>query len=253
MKIAVVTGASSGMGRDFVLQLDQDEQFDEIWMIALEQDLLEQLQTEVRARARVMAMDLSLRENLDAYGRLLDVMKPEVAVLVNASGFGIFKEFVKSPLPSLYTMVDVNSKAMMGITHMTLPYMRSGGRIYNICSGSSFQPTPYAMIYGASKAFCLSFTRALRVELKKSGIRSMGVCPLWVKTNFFKTAVSDNTISYFSKWVESKDVVAKALKDMKRGRELSILGLNMKLQVLGVKLLPARLVIWVWCKQQKQL
>jgi len=254
MKIAVVTGASSGMGRDFVLQLDQSEPFDEIWAIALEEELLLNLQKEVRAKIRVFALDFCKPESLPHYQEALQAAAPNVAVLVNASGFGIFKSFEQTPLDRLYGMVDVNSRAMMAMTHVTLPYMQKGGQIYNMGSGSSFQPTPYALIYGASKAFVLSFSRGLNVELKnaKRGIRVMAVCPLWVRTNFFRTAVSDKTISYFSKWVKSEDVVKKALKDMKRGKDLSILGLKMQLQILAVKLLPTRLVMKIWCKQQHQ-
>ena len=254
MKIAVVTGASSGMGRDFVLQLDQSESFDEIWAIALEEDLLLTLQREVRAKVRVFALDFSQPESLPRYREALAAAAPNVAVLVNASGFGIFKTFEETPLNRLYGMVDVNARAMMAMTHVTLPYMQKGGQIYNMGSGSSFQPTPYALIYGATKAFVLSFSRGLNVELKnaKREIRVMAVCPLWVRTNFFKTAVSDKTISYFSKWVESCDVVKQALRDMRRGKDLSMLGLHMQLQVLGVKLLPAKLVMKIWCKQQKQ-
>lgn len=254
MKIAVITGASSGMGRDFVLQIDANEQFDEIWAVALEQDLLEQLQPEVRAKVRPMAMDFSDRTCFGDYQKALTEAQPDVAVLVNASGFGIFKEFEQCSLDKLTAMLDVNARAMMVMTYMTLPYMRNGACIYNMGSGSSFQPTPYALIYGATKAFALSFSRGLNMELenKKRGIRVMAVCPLWVRTNFFKTAVSDKTISYFSKWVESKDVVKKAIKDMKLGKDLSILGLNMQMQVLAVKLLPTRFVMKTWCRQQKQ-
>lgn len=254
MKIAVVTGASSGMGRDFVLQLDASEPFDEIWAIALEEGLLGELQQHVRARIRFFAMDFSDRQSLNRYETALREEHPDVAVLVNASGFGIFKAFEQTPLDRMYGMIDVNARAMMGMTYLTLPYMQAGSCIYNMGSGSSFQPTPYALIYGATKAFALSFSRGLNVELHNSGrgIRVMAVCPLWVKTNFFKTAVSDKTISYFSKWVESADVVKKALHDMKRGKDISILGFNMQMQVLGVKLFPTKLVMRIWCKQQKQ-
>jgi len=254
MKIAVVTGASSGMGRDFVLQLDQSEPFDEIWAIALEEDLLLNLQKEVHAKVRVFALDFSKPDSLLRYQEALQTIAPNVAVLVNASGFGIFKSFEQTPLDRLYGMVDVNARAMMAMTHITLPFMQKNGQIYNMGSGSSFQPTPYALIYGASKAFVLSFSRGLNVELKnaKRDIHVMAVCPLWVKTNFFKTAVSDKTITYFSKWVESSDVVKQALRDMHRGKDLSILGLHMQLQVLGIKLLPVKLVMKIWCKQQKQ-
>ena len=251
MRIAIVTGASSGMGKEFVIQLDANEQFDEIWAIALEGDLLEQLQGELRTKIRPIAMDLSLPENLAKFGTILDEVKPEVTVLVNASGFGIFKSFEETPLEKLYAMVDVNTRAMMAITHMALPYMKTGANIYNIASGASFQPTPYMLVYGATKAACLSFSRALNMELQKRGIRSLALCPFWVKTNFFKTAASDDTISYFPRWVESKDVVRKAFKDMKCGKDMSIYGLDYKLQMLAVKLLPCRLVMRIWCMQQK--
>ena len=251
MKIAVITGASSGMGREFVLQLDKAEHFDEIWVIARRKERLEALADEVKAPLRAISLDLTKPESIETYRALLEEAKAEVAVLVNGSGFGKFRKFEEASLQDCCDMVDLNSKSLMAMTYVTLPFMGKGGRIYQLGSLSSFQPVPYIGVYGASKAFVLSFSRALNVELKPRGIRSMAVCPGWVATEFFDHAVSDDSVTYYNKIYQPDDVVRTALKDMKKGKDVSIHGLQVRAQVLGVKLLPHKLVMKIWMKQQK--
>lgn len=251
MKIAVITGASSGMGREFVRQLDSAEQFDEIWVIARRKERLEALAAEVRAPLRAISLDLSRMESIDEYRALLEEAKPVVAVLVNGSGFGKFRRFDEASLQDCCDMIDLNAKALMAMTYVTLPFMEKGSRIYQVGSLSAFQPVPYIGVYGASKAFVLSFSRALNTELKSCGIRSMAVCPGWVATEFFDHAVSDDSVTYYNKIYQPQDVVRTALKDMKKGRDVSVHGLQIKGQVLLVKLLPHRLVMKIWMKQQK--
>jgi len=251
MKIAVITGASSGMGREFVRQLDRAEQFDEIWVIARRKERLEALAAEVRAPLRAISLDLSRMESIDEYRALLEEAKPVVSVLVNGSGFGKFRRFDEASLQDCCDMIDLNAKALMAMTYVTLPFMEKGSRIYQVGSLSAFQPVPYIGVYGASKAFVLSFSRALNTELKSRGIRSMAVCPGWVATEFFDHAVSDDSVTYYNKIYQPQDVVRTALKDMKKGRDVSVHGLQIKGQVLLVKLLPHRLVIKIWMKQQK--
>jgi len=251
MKIAVITGALSGMGREFVRQLDRAEQFDEIWVIARRKERLEALAAEVRAPLRAISLDLSRMESIDEYRALLEEAKPVVSVLVNGSGFGKFRRFDEASLQDCCDMIDLNAKALMAMTYVTMPYMEKGSRIYQVGSLSAFQPVPYIGVYGASKAFVLSFSRALNTELKSRGIRSMAVCPGWVATEFFDHAVSDDSVTYYNKIYQPQDVVRTALKDMKKGRDVSVHGLQIKGQVLLVKLLPHRLVIKIWMKQQK--
>lgn len=251
MKIAVITGASSGMGREFVRQLDRAEQFDEIWVIARRKERLEALAAEVRAPLRAISLDLSRMESIDEYRALLEEAKPVVSVLVNGSGFGKFRRFDEASLQDCCDMIDLNAKALMAMTYVTLPFMEKGSRIYQVGSLSAFQPVPYIGVYGASKAFVLSFSRALNTELKSRGIRSMAVCPGWVATEFFDHAVSDDSVTYYNKIYQPQDVVRTALKDMKKGRDISVHGLQIKGQVLLVKLLPHRLVMKIWMKQQK--
>ena len=251
MKIAVITGASSGMGREFVTQLDAAEQFDELWLIARRKERLEELQSEVRAKVRAIALDLTEKESIAKYEQMLKDENPEIAVLVNASGFGQFTAFADTDLDTLYGMVELNSRALMGMTYVSLPYLKPGSRVYQMGSLSSFQPVPCINIYGATKAFVLSFSRALNVEWKSRDIRVMAVCPFWVKTEFFDRAKKDDTISYYSNMYEAKNVVKQALRDMKRGKDVSIHGTAAKLQVFGVKMLPHKLIMKIWCKQQK--
>lgn len=251
MKVAVITGASSGMGREFVLQLDKSEQFDEIWVIARRKERLESLAPEVSAKLRAISLDLTKEESIEEYRKMLEEEKPVVSVLVNGSGFGKFRKFEESSLKDCCDMIDLNAKALMAVTYVTLPFMEKGSRIYQIGSLSSFQPVPYIGVYGASKAFVLSFSRALNVELKHRGIRSMAVCPGWVATEFFDHAVSDDSVTYYNKIYPPDDVVRTALRDMKKGKDVSVHGFRVRAQVLGVKLLPHKLVMKIWMKQQK--
>lgn len=252
MKIAVITGASSGMGREFVRQIEASESFDEIWVIARRLERLESLAAVLSTKTRCLALDLSEKECLDEYAALLEKEKPEVAVLVNGSGFGKFGAFCDIPLDEQLNMIDLNDKALVAMTYLTLPYMQRGGRIYQIDSLSSFQPVPYICVYGATKAFVLSFSRALGVELKTRGIRVLAVCPGWVKTEFFDRAVIDDTIIYYNHFYTPEQVVTRAMKDMKRGRDVSICGFRIRAQVFFTKLLPHKLVMKIWCKQQKK-
>ncbi len=251
-KIAVVTGASSGMGREFVRQLDTAEEFDEIWAIARRADRLEAVGEGLRAPLRPLALDLTQPEEGETYAALLQAEQPEVAVLVNAAGYGVFGAFTERDLENQLGIIDLNDKALVRMTGLTLPHMGRGGRIYQMGSLSSFQPVPYINVYGASKAFVLSFSRSLNVELAPRGTRVMAVCPGWVCTDFFDRAVSDDTIRYYDRWYTPEQVVTRALRDMGKGKDVSICGFPVRSQVRLVKLLPHKLVMKIWCRQQKQ-
>jgi len=252
MKIAVITGASSGMGKEFVLQLSRQKQFDEIWVIARREERLLALQNEVDTKIRAIPLDLTREESIGEYRALLESEKPVVDVLVNASGVGRFGTFADMDLEAMNRMIDLNVKAYVGITHATIPYLTRGSEVYQLDSLSSFQPVPYICVYGATKSFVLSFSRALNVELKSKGIRMMAVCPGWVKTEFFDHAVTDDTITYYNKFFTPEEVIARALRDMKKGKDVSVCGFSIRAQVFLTKLLPHRLVMKIWCRQQKK-
>lgn len=251
MKIAVITGASSGMGLEFAKAIDAEETLDEIWLIARRRERLQDLARELRAPARILTLDLGNPASFEEYRKLLEEKSPLVSTLCNAAGFGRFALFTETPLDVNMGMIDLNAKALAAMTQLTLPYMKRGSRVINLDSLSAFQPVPYQCIYGSTKAFVLSFSRALNVELEPRGIRVMAVSPGWVKTEFFEHAVSDNgAVTYYDILWEPADVVKRAMRDYKKGKDLSILGHSVRRQVLLVKLLPHRLVMKVWMKQQ---
>ena len=250
MRIAVITGASSGMGREFVYALDREEEFDEIWVIARREERLEELKAKCRNPIRPLVWDLQKRESLYAYRELLEKERPEIAVLVNAAGFGLFGVFTEMDMDRQLDIIDLNSRALTGLCHLSLPYMQAGSRIWNMGSMSSWQPVPYINVYGASKAYVLSFSRALGREVEKRGIRVMAVCPGWITTEFFEHAVHDDTIKYYNRFYPPEQVIAKAIKDMRKGKKVSVLGLPERLQVQLVKHLPVSFIMNTWCRQQ---
>jgi len=255
MNIAVVTGASSGMGKEFVLQLSQYVQVDEIWAVARRESALEALKSLVSVPVRPVALDLCKEESFSAFAAMLAQEKPNVKLLVNAAGFGKFGSFENISLEEECRMVDLNAKALLAMTRVTLPYMEKGSHILQLDSLSAFQPVPYITTYGATKAFVLSYCRAMNRELKSKGIRMMAMNPGWVKTEFFSHAFQTNQseVQYFDRLYEARDVVATGLKDLyKTRKDMSIHGFPVKFQVFLVKLVPHRFVMDIWLNQQKK-
>ncbi len=256
MNIAIVTGASSGMGREFVRQLGNYVSVEEIWVIARREQALEALKSEIKTPIRPVPLDLCQEESFDAFSALLAREQPNVKLLVNAAGFGKFGSFQKISLEDDCRMIDLNCKALVAMTRLTLPYMASGSHILQLDSLSAFQPVPYISTYGATKSFVLSYTRAVNRELKGSGIRMMAMNPGWVKTEFFDHAMTSNQggeVQYFNTLWEAKDVVATGLRDLyRRKKDYSVHGLSVRNQVRLVKLMPHNFVMNVWCSQQKK-
>ena len=253
MNIAVVTGASSGMGKEFVLQLSSYVKVDEIWVIARREQALKELKADVPIRPVVL--DLCDSESFSVYAKLLEQEKPNVKLLVNAAGFGKFGDYADIPMEEDFRMLDLNCKALVAMTRLTIPYMEKGSHILELDSLSAFQPVPYITTYGATKAFVLSYSRAMNRELKPKGIRVMAMNPGWVKTEFFNHALqtNGNKVQYYNHLWEAKDVVATGLKDLyKTKKDVSIHGLPVKAQVLAVKLLPHKIVMNTWLNQQKK-
>ncbi len=253
MNIAVVTGASSGMGKEFVLQLSRYVKVDEIWVIARREQALKELKADVPVRPVVL--DLCDSESFRTYAALLEQEKPNVKLLVNAAGFGNFGSYEDIPLEEDFRMLDLNCKALVAMTRLTIPYMEKGSHILELDSLSAFQPVPYITTYGATKAFVLSYSRAMNRELKSKGIRVMAMNPGWVKTEFFNHALqtNGNKVQYYNHLWEAKDVVATGLKDLyKTKKDVSIHGFRVKAQVLLVKLMPHGFVMNTWLGQQKK-
>lgn len=250
MKIGIVTGASSGIGREYVSALDKNFNLDEIWVIARREERLKEMQATCNTTIRPIALDLADTKSFEVYKDLLEEINPEIQILINGAGFGVFGSFAETNLEKQLAMIDLNAKSLTAICHISIPYMPEGSHLINIASNSSWQPVPYINVYGSTKAYVLNFSRALGVELKSRKIHVMAVCPHWVKTEFFDHAVQDDTIKHYDRFYTAKQVVDKTMKDLKKNKTVSILGFPVKLQVLAVKFLPKKLIMWIWCKQQ---
>lgn len=253
MRTGIITGASSGMGREFVLQAAARGALDELWVIARRAERLEQLRQEVSVPLTILPLDLMQEESFARYEALLAEKQPQVTLLINASGFGKFGRYDEIPLRDSLDMIDLNCKALVRMTQLTLPYLARGAHVIQVDSLSAFQPVPYLGVYGATKAFVLSYSRSLNAELVPRDIHMMAFCPGWVKTEFFDHAeqTSKTAVTYFNQLFTAREVVACALKDSARGRDVCVPGFRIKAQVLLTKLLPHRLVIKIWMKQQK--
>lgn len=252
-KIAIITGASSGMGRRFAETVDELGKVDEIWAIARRADRLEELKKTAPYPVRPISLDLSRAEAADELQQMLEAEQPAIRLLVNASGFGKFQRTDETPLADNMNMVDLNCRAVLALCQVCLPYMKPGSKILNIASVAAFQPIPYINVYGATKAFVLSFSRALNREVKPLGIRVMALCPFWTKTEFFDRAVvtGDAVVKKYIAMYDPKDIVKRAWADLKKGRDVSIYGFKARGQVALVKLLPHKFVMDTWMKQQK--
>lgn len=221
MKIAVITGASAGIGREFVYAVDRQEHFDEIWVIARRLERLEELAAKCSTPVRPLAMDLADLESIEEYKALLEKEQPEIGLLINASGCGVFGPFEEKELKKLLNSATLNSLALTAMCHVSLPYMHKGSSIVNMGSNSAWQPVPYQAVYGASKSYVLSFSRAIGRELRSRGVHVMCVCPGWIKTEFQQTAQHDRYIKYVDKWYGPDEVAAQAMKDLRKKKSRS--------------------------------
>ena len=173
---------------------------------------------------------------------------------MNAAGFGKFASVMETPLEVNLNMADLNCQAVQALCQLTVPYMPEGSHILNIASVAAYQPIPYIDVYGASKAFVLSYSRALNRELRSRGIAVTAVCPFWTRTAFFDRAIDPDkepVVKKYAAMYAPEDVVALAWKDARSGRDMSRYGFIARFQGLLAKLLPHSFVMSYWMRQQK--
>ena len=241
MNIIVITGASSGLGREFAIQLDQcNLLIDEIWLIARRKERLEEVALLLSHPCRILPYDLTTNEGILGYENELKQTNPMIKMLINCSGFGFVGKFGQIALKEQASMIDLNCKALTQITYLSIPYMKSRSRIIQLASSASFMPQPGFAVYAASKSYVLSFARALSEELRKDNIFVTAVCPGPVRTEFFEHAEKYGKSFTFKKYtmVDTKQVVHKAIKNSLQGKTISVYGLPMNLFYFFSKIIP---------------
>ncbi len=193
MRVALVTGASSGIGREFARLADGSGRYDQIWAVARRRDRLEQLAAECSTEVRPFALDLTLPRSVDALGQALSRERERLAaagddltvgLLVNAAGFARLGTFDSVSREDRDAMIDLNCRALTDLTAACVPFMTRGSRIIEVASMAGFLPLPHLNVYAATKAYVVSYTRSLRWELAGSGIHATALCPQWARTEF---------------------------------------------------------------------
>ena len=229
MNVIIITGASSGLGREFALQMDNYfSNIDQFWLIGRNQKRLNEVAQALQFHAAmILDMDVTDEEALDELEQELKNRNAKVRMLINCAGYGIMGDFAHQDRNEVLGMIKVNCEALTDLTQRLIPYMSKGSRIIQLASSAAFLPQPDFAVYAATKSYVLSFSRALGEELRKREIYVTSVCPGPVNTHFFDVAEKDGTTLALKKMtmVEPDVVVAKALRDSYHKRELSVYSL----------------------------
>ncbi len=255
MSVAIITGASSGIGAEFARQL-ASRGIDELWLVARRRERMVSLGEALGVKYKIIEADLATREGIDEVAAALEKDRPRVKFFISAAGFGDFGSFDEITFECVEKMIDLNVKASVTLTHAVVPYMEKGGRIITLGSGSAFTPLPYFNVYAASKAFILHYTKALNYEIKKYGLRATCFCPGWVDTEFIEKASerSDVTMpkpSAFHPLLNCRRVVKGCIRAAERGKSMYVTGLFTKMQHVLYKLVPDSILSRAWLTMLK--
>ncbi|MDE7031037.1 MAG: SDR family NAD(P)-dependent oxidoreductase [Lachnospiraceae bacterium] len=248
MNIIIITGASSGLGVEFALQLDNVfGKIDEIWMIARRKKEMLEVAQYLEHTTRVLDMDVTDAQQMERFKKLLADEKPVIRMLVNCAGYGILGDFSASNIRAELGMIDVNCRALTEMTYLCIPYMRKNSRIIQLASSAAFLPQPNFAVYAATKSYVYSFSRALNQELRAKKIYVTAVCPGPVDTPFFDIAEKTGSTLAVKKLtlVRADQVVERAIADSYHRREKSVYSALIKGFEIAAKIVPHRALMEV--------
>ena len=244
--IIIITGASSGIGQEFALQIDTAfSNIDEIWLIARREERLLEVARVMEHPVRMITMDVTDEYAMDDFELLLEEEDVCVRMLINAAGMGLMGAFEDIPLEEQLEMLLVNCEALTKMTYLTLPYMAKNSRIIQMASSAAFLPQPDFAIYAATKSYVLSFSKALNRELAYRGITVTAVCPGPVNTEFFTIAEQYGSTLAVKKltMITAEKCVSDALKASYKKQSMAVPGIPMKAFLLATKLLPHEAIL----------
>lgn len=244
MRVAIVTGATSGMGKEMVrLILEKEKGLEEVWLLGRRKQRLKYWREHYpEIDFRLLSLDLTDEGDREKFVQHLELEEPEVSLFVHAAGFGMMGFIEELSIKEQEEMVDLNVRSTVSMTGYVLPYMEQKGRMIYFASAAAFLPQPGFAVYAAGKAFVLSYVRSLRAECRDRELRITAVCPGAVKTEFFTRATLHKPLPAYKKLVmaDPVKVVKKAWKDNEKGKEISVYGIPMKGFRLVTKLVPHR-------------
>jgi hypothetical protein len=256
-KYTLITGASSGIGRELALIAAREKR--NLLLVARSKAALESVQTKIlkqfgkKLDVKILATDLSkpsAAEKITAFCKEQNILVDE---LINNAGFGDYGNFANSDLPRQLNMVDLNIRSLTELTHRLLPDMikKNSGKIMNIGSVASFLPGPLMSTYFASKAYVLSFSEALAEELSGTGVTVTCLCPGSTKTNFGKSAHVSATHSTANPKTTAREVAEFGWHHMQQGTRVAIHGRTNRITIQLTKFIPRTLLAKLVKKVQK--
>ena len=253
MKTVLITGASGGIGKEFV-QLFAEKRYHLI-LVARSEDKLQQIANEYKKKYKikitVLALDLSQANAATKLYTALENKKINVDILINNAGFGEFENFIDAKLSRITEMINLNITTLTALTLLVLKDMkhRNEGKILNVASTAAFQPIPKFAIYAATKSYVLSFTEALHFELKKTNISVSALCPGATLTGFQEAAKMENSKLFKNGVMHAKTVAKIGYNGLMKGKMTIIPGFKNKVLALLSNITPSRnLLVWVASK-----
>lgn len=239
--IAIITGASSGIGYEFARQIDK-KNYEEIWLIGRRVEKLQNLSEKLQTRARIFALDLCEEKSFEILKKELENSNKKIGLLINSAGMGESDYFKNTSFDKDMKTLDLNIKALTAMTKISLDFFQKDGIILNISSSAAFIPQGKFALYSASKSYVLSFSRAIRREFKD--IKISVLCPNRVETEFLKKS-NNNSSGIKNLGNENLEkMVGKAIKKMGK-KDLITTHPSAKILLLISKILPHSFIMWV--------
>lgn len=253
-QIALITGASSGLGSEFARLAARESGIDEVYITARRKDKLDALAETLGVPVTVIPADLTDKDDISGIREKIAGSDSVLALFINCAGMGLIGDYNDVNSDDADRIIELNCRAAVDITQAVIPYMANGSRIIEVCSTAAFQPIPYLNVYAASKAFLYNYTRALRMELLSRNIMVTAVCPYWIKdTEFIQKAGSQNLDPAGRRYIRSFNggcgaavVADRAMCDSRLGLAVSTPGLFCTVHRAFAKLLPRSVMMYFW-------
>lgn len=244
-RVAIITGATGGLGTEFVRRINGWDTIDEIWAVGRNADKLNNLSV-LYQKVKTIRADL-LKNGMEVLSDKVTAEKPDIRLLINNAGVGYFGLYETMDAEKIGSFCDLNCTIPSQLISIALPYMKEGSGILNISSASSFQPNPYLALYSASKVYLKNLSRALSMEMKSRGITVTAVCPGWIDTEMLPHEKDGKSIKYTG-MIRAEKVVNTALKDYKKGKDMSVPGAFSMWFRFYSKIMPTRIVMKQWMR-----
>jgi len=251
---ACITGASSGIGEGFARRLAGDG-YNLLLHGRREERLIalcDSLRQQFGIRAEYLLAELSHPDELRAFEDRIRRI-PDLSLLVNNAGYATIRHFCDEEIDGQEALIRTHVTATVRLTHAVLSGMlaRGAGAIINVSSVAGFLNGPGSVTYCATKAYLISFTESLHLEVGRRGIRLQALCPGFTRSDFHSRLGHDTSGKFFKHFVSAEEVVERSLRDLERGKIISIPGLRYKAAAFLPHFLPRRLYYWIVLKRRE--